>query len=132
MRHKFWIGAAAFAFAFASASVSSSKVLILQIFEGSGALYPLAGVTIDHSGDIFGTSNRGGNSNNCVIRCGEVFETQPVGHRQWTTSALYDFQNGDDGPYPQSPLTLDASGNLYGSSSVGSSDTEIYRLAPQG
>ncbi len=114
-----------------AASAAIAKVIIIQVFDGDNSLYPAAGISIDHSGNIFGTSQYYGSSKNCTIGCGAIFETSPLGHGQWTTTTLYSFQNGSDGAYPQSPLTLDASGNLYGSNEAGNT-SQIYRLAPQG
>jgi hypothetical protein len=114
-----------------AASAVSARVVIIQVFEGSNTLFPEAGITIDRSGNIFGTSAYYGDSKNCTIGCGEIFETSPLGHGQWTTTALYSFQNGSDGAYPSSPLALDESGNLYGSILAGNI-SQVYRLAPQG
>jgi hypothetical protein len=47
-----------------------------------------------------------------------VFKLTPQGGGVFTKSTLYSFTGGSDGGVPQATLTLDASGNLYGTTSV--------------
>ena len=49
---------------------------------------------------------------------GSVFELAPSGGT-WTYTELYDFTGGADGGYPGGGVTLDASGNLYGTAVLG-------------
>jgi uncharacterized repeat protein (TIGR03803 family) len=57
---------------------SSYTESVLHSFQGDedGAL-PYGGVTIDNSGNLFGTTNAGGGSTNCTYGCGTVFEVTP-------------------------------------------------------
>jgi uncharacterized repeat protein (TIGR03803 family) len=69
---------------------------------------PYAGVTFDGSGNLYGATFEGGTNNR-----GTVFKlTQSSGH--WAESVLYSFGSGHDLMYPQSDLTLDSAGNIYG------------------
>jgi len=86
---------------------------LLHTFEGtdgraSGAL------TLDGAGNLYGAAAEGG-IKNCPAPnnagCGTVFELQ---NSNWNFKTLYQFQSRTDGWSPNSPLTLDASGNLYG------------------
>jgi uncharacterized repeat protein (TIGR03803 family) len=51
---------------------------VVHSFQGGtdGSL-PYGGVTIDSSGDLFGTTNAGGGGKNCTYGCGTVFEVTP-------------------------------------------------------
>lgn len=80
------------------------------ISELTGALGPAADLTIDSQGNLYGTNLEGGSGK------GNVFKlTQSNG--VWTLTDLYDFTGGSDGEYPSGSVTLDASGNLYGTAS---------------
>jgi len=90
---------------------------VLYRFQGSGmgdGSGPLAGVIFDHDGNLYGTTYQGGNSTNCsTYGCGVVFELSPTGAGPWKETVLHSFQ-GTDGSNPESTLTFDRAGNLYG------------------
>ena len=75
------------------------------------------GLASDSAGNLFGTA---GGGPNCEPRrpCGGIaYKLIPNGS-QSQYSVLYDFcavEDCADGNYPQAPLTLDGSGNLFGS-----------------
>ena len=68
---------------------------------------PVADVVFDQTGNIYGSVAGGG-----AFGFGEIYELTPSGN-SWTKTALYTFQGGADGQGP-SPLIIDKSGNLYG------------------
>jgi len=68
--------------------------------------------TVDSSGNVFGTTSEGGNSN-----CGVAYELVNNGGGVYTNTTLYNFTCLDDGGRPESGLVLDSSGNLYGTTS---------------
>jgi len=78
-------------------------------FECTDGSSPLAEVTFDKSGNLYGTTDSGGAS-----QSGVVFElTKPTnGHR--TEVSLYSFTGAQDGFNPHAGLVLDKNGNLYG------------------
>jgi uncharacterized repeat protein (TIGR03803 family) len=81
---------------------------------------PMAGLTMDAAGNLYGTTTRGGGPF-CFgqFGCGTVFEVSPDGHG-WTESTLYVFTGGsEDGQSPQGVLLLDSSGNLLGTTAQG-------------
>ncbi|HEY3638178.1 MAG TPA: choice-of-anchor tandem repeat GloVer-containing protein [Rhizomicrobium sp.] len=98
---------------------------------------PLAGVIINKSGSLFGSVSYGG-INNCYRGCGAVYKRGSTGR----FSILYAFKGGSDGAYPESELFMDASGNIFGTTSAGgdtgcSIDVEpgcgiVYELSPAG
>ena len=67
-------------------------------------------MVIDADGNLYGTASSGGISND-----GTVFELQKGSN---TITALASF-NGGNGSTPQAGLTIDAGGNLYGTTSSG-------------
>jgi len=84
--------------------------------DGAG---PFAGLVRDPSGNLYGTTTKGGTSSNCPGGCGTVFElVNSYGTR--SEKVLYSFTgSGGDGGYPDAGLIIDASGNLYGTTSQG-------------
>jgi uncharacterized repeat protein (TIGR03803 family) len=86
---------------------------------------PYGGLIIDSAGNLYGTTEGGGNGD-CFkgtdqVGCGTVFELSNVGGKGWTETILYQFFGGDggDGSSPVGGLIFDSSGNLYGTTSTG-------------
>jgi uncharacterized repeat protein (TIGR03803 family) len=79
---------------------------------------------MDPSGNLYGTTSQGGASND-----GTVFELKAPATTggEWTESVLWSFGNGkDDGSDPQSNgLIMDASGDLYGTTSKGGTHGQL-------
>jgi hypothetical protein len=87
-------------------------------------------LTFDAAGNLYGTTDAGGLklSAPCPNNpwgftysngCGVVFELTPNPDGSWTESVLHRFTGGSDGGTGIGPLTLDAAGNLYGTSQYG-------------
>ena len=83
----------------------------------AGGEFPLAGVTRDAAGNLYGTTSEGGTGTVCgnPLGCGTVFTISTAG----VESVLYSFTGGADGSYPSSGVIRDATGNLYGETSTG-------------
>ncbi len=97
---------------------------------GADGEYPDGGLVMDNSGNLYGTTVSGGNTN-CQYGCGTVYELSPNGGGQWTKTILYSFTGGDDGATPTyGNLVLDAAGNLYGTASAGGSGNSgtVFKL----
>jgi uncharacterized repeat protein (TIGR03803 family) len=92
------------------------KESVLHSFAGGmdGSL-PLASVTLDGKGNLYGTTGEGGGSG-CSesAGCGTVFEISRGG-----VTILYRFTGGADGGFPEGGLVLDGQGNLYGTTVAG-------------
>jgi uncharacterized repeat protein (TIGR03803 family) len=90
---------------------------LLYGFKGSDGNAPLAGLTMDASGDLYGTTQAGGANN-----YGAVFELVNSSGN-YTGKVLYSFAglSSGDGQAPMSALLLDPAGNLYGATPYGGS-----------
>ena len=91
---------------------------------------PMAGLVIDASGNLYGTTPSGGSNAQ-----GIAFELSPV-QGGWLYSVLYSFiaASGNDGPYsgPEDKLAVDSGGNLYGTTYTdGAYDCgSVFELSP--
>ncbi len=95
---------------------------------------PAAGLIFDSLGNLYGTTVQGGAS-----KLGTVFKLSPptAPGGSWTETVLWSFIGaftGDDGAWPYSRLNWDASGNLYGTASLGGSSGggTVFRVSPNG
>ncbi len=90
---------------------------------GSVGAFPMSGVTLDAAGNIYGTTTKGGTSNN-----GVVYEVTAAG----VGTVLYNFTGGDDGSFPMAGVTFDTFGNLYGATSAAGSagGGAVFELTP--
>ena len=73
---------------------------------------PYSGLTIDNSGNLYGTTQSGGANG---IGC--VYMVSPMANG-WSETVLHSF-SGSDGAYPWADVTLDAAGNVYGTTIAG-------------
>jgi uncharacterized repeat protein (TIGR03803 family) len=91
------------------------KENIIYRFKDQGDGYgPEAGLTIDPLGNLYGTTNVGGNlSCNQGYGCGTVFKLSQRGG-SWHKTTLYAFAGGRDGAYVWNGVIRDSAGNLYG------------------
>jgi uncharacterized repeat protein (TIGR03803 family) len=88
---------------------------------------PLAGLTFDRSGNLYGTASYGGANNG-----GTAFELSPSGNG-WTLQVLYSFVGADGNGGPGGGLTIDQSGSLYGTTQGwidGNLPGTLYKLTP--
>jgi uncharacterized repeat protein (TIGR03803 family) len=95
---------------------------VLYNFQGGDdGSQPWDGVVMDSSGNLFGTTLRGGKGTCSSLQCGTVFELSPpaVSGGAWTHTVLYEFQGGTDAGYPYGTVILGGSGNLYGVTYLG-------------
>jgi uncharacterized repeat protein (TIGR03803 family) len=91
---------------------------------------PYGEVILDAAGNLYGTpSEGGGNGFGSTSGAGVVFELSS-GAKGWQESVLYDFLSGGQ-TQPQSGLVMDASGNLYGTTSEGGAHAwgTIYEMS---
>jgi len=92
----------------------------------------------DSAGNLYGTTEWGGNGECGGSGCGVVFELSPQSDGSWTESVLYTFcslSNCADGERPiAGPLVRDAAGNLYGTTFFGggADDGVVFKLDASG
>ena len=96
-------------------------------FTGSnGGAYPAAGLIFDPAGNLYGTTEFGGNGH------GTVFELSPSGSG-WTFNQVYAFAGGFGLDGPLAPVLRDSAGNLYGTTfevGGGANVGEVFELSP--
>jgi len=107
------------------------KEKVLHSFNSNGkdGNFPNAGLIVDKSGNLFGTTLEGG-----VSGLGAVFEVAPKAGGGWKETVLHSFNsNGTDGYFPFASLIFDGSGNLYGATSVGGNQSggTVFELTPE-
>ena len=98
---------------------------ILHSFSGPDGVTPDYGVTFDSKGNLYGTTSEGGRGKSiCNYGCGLVYELSPSGGT-WKETVLFEF-DGVVGAWPLSPISIDQSGNLYGTFEKGGGGTTCY------
>ena len=112
----------------ANLSALARESVIYSLGPNNSGIQPNASLISDRAGNLYGTT-----SNQGFWRYGAVFELTPHSDGAWTETTLYAFTGGSDGATPManlifdqpgnlySGLTLDAAGNLYGTTSQGGS-----------
>jgi uncharacterized repeat protein (TIGR03803 family) len=126
--------------------VPNGKETVLHSFTGTGGdgSYPQAELLGDPKGDLYGTTEYGGDPTcgNDDSGCGTVFKLDNAGKE----TVLYTFTWGGDGDYPLAGLVRDAEGNLYGTTAggganfwgtvfkldKGNNETVLYSFCSQG
>ncbi len=109
---------------------------VLYAFQGGqDGASPLAALVIGNNGTLYGTTFFGG-TGTCSAPsgssgCGTVFSLTPSGSH-YTEKVLHSFQGGRDGEQPGATLSVDASGNLYGTTEFGGNSSSACRTSPAG
>jgi uncharacterized repeat protein (TIGR03803 family) len=110
-------------------------ILIYSFTGGTDGNFPSGGLIFDSAGNLYGTTAAGGSLN-----IGTVFELKRGTQGGWAESVIYTFQSTADGVNPESALTFDSSGNLYGTTVYGGDTScgqgygcgEVFELSPSG
>ena len=97
------------------AGASAQIETILHTFSiFSDGVNPFGGLIADSQGNLYGTTENGGNGN------GVVFELIPSQNGTWSEQVLYKFSGPpSDGASPSGALIFDGLGNLYGTTQGG-------------
>ena len=102
---------------------------VLHTFRGPDGAVPFAGVTMDGTGNLYGTTTAGGNG------YGTVFKLAHEGSA-WILTKLYAFTGGRDGSTPYARVIFGPDGTLYGTTIAGGGGTcdggcgTVFNLRP--
>lgn len=102
----------ALALVFVTPAQAQSFNIIHNFSGGQDGSQPVGGLTMDKSGNFYGTASAGG------AGYGTVFK---LTHKNsaWILSPLYSFMGGNDGAGPVTTLVVGPNGTLYGSTAAG-------------
>ncbi len=95
---------------------------VLYSFQGENdGIAPAGSLISDAAGNLYGTTEVGGGSPNCVNGCGTVFELSPpaAAGGAWSETVLYRFKGEKNARTPLGNLVFDAQGDLYGTTLYG-------------
>lgn len=104
---------------------------------GSDGAEPISGLTIGRDGNLYGTTNEGGQGT-CGPQnagCGTVFELKRVGSA-WNLIPIYRFLGEPDGGGPYGRVVVGPDGSLYGTTVAGGSNNclsgcgTVYSVKP--
>jgi len=113
---------------------NSWTVTVVHIFSGRDGDEPWAGVILDAAGNLYGTTQGGGQPTG--YGQGTVFKLTPSRNKRnkviWTLTTLYSFTGGADGGNVTSPVVLDSAGNVYGTTTSGGAYGQgvVYLVTP--
>lgn len=89
---------------------TGQETVLFSFKPGAGGTSPFAGVTLDSTGNLYGTTAYGGPAN-----AGVVYMLDTTGNE----TVLYSFTGKADGSNPLSGVAADSAGNLYGTTAFG-------------
>jgi uncharacterized repeat protein (TIGR03803 family) len=109
----------------AMAPAQATEVVLHNFTPAPRGANPGAGLIRDSRGNLYGTTVSGGRGN-----AGVVYAVDATGHE----AVLYRFMGGADGARPNSSVTGDSAGNLYGTTLLGGEWNAgvVYKLDPTG
>jgi uncharacterized repeat protein (TIGR03803 family) len=93
------------------------KETVLHTFVGNDGSQPIAGLTFDATGNLYGTTLGGGANG-----VGVVFEMIRHSSGHWTEKTIHNFAGKQGGANPAGALIIDQEGNLYGTTTAGGTD----------
>ncbi len=117
-----------FAFEFTPSASGWTETVLYNFTNGSDGAYPVGGLIFDQAGNLYGSTSYGGSAGG-----GTIFQLSPS-DGAWTLTTLCSFGTGLGYYGPQSPLTMDAAGNLYGTTNGdgGFGDGMVFKATRSG
>ena len=105
-----------------------SEKVLHSFGNGNDGHLPVSNLIFDSAGNLYGTTQAGGANS-----AGTVFELMPQAGGGWKEKILHSFGGGFDGQSPRGGVILDASGNLYGTTTGGGlyNGGTAFKLIPQ-
>jgi len=95
---------------------ANAEKVLYRFSGGNDGGDPASQLIFDSSGNAYGTTVVGGS-----FTFGTVFKLTPHANGKWTETVLYSFLGGADGKNPYDGVTMDAKGDLYGTTVSGGS-----------
>jgi uncharacterized repeat protein (TIGR03803 family) len=128
----FWLNAVGFLAVSLVTSAQAGELILHAFAGGPDGNHPRAGLIMDQSGNLYGTTENGG----ACRGCGTVFEISPTGSK----AIIHAFPGGKtDGKQPEfAKLLMDRKGNLYGTTPWGgggcapNSCGTVFKIKPDG
>lgn len=116
-----------------------AESILYRFAGGSDGDLPNGEVVFDEIGNIYSTTQGGGELDCGGFGCGVVYKLTPSS-RGWTENVLYTFTDSTDGAIPNGTLIFDANGDLYGAALLGGGGFSdcylgcgtVYELIPSG
>ena len=111
---------------------------VFYFLEGGDGIYPDSSLAMDAKGNMYGTTYYGGAGEACSGGCGTVYKLTLGKNNTYAQSVIYSFQAGvkdGENPYYGAGVTLDANGDLYGTTYFGGSTENagtVYELKVSG
>lgn len=101
---------------------TGAQTVVYSFGSGGSGSAPKAGLLLDPSGNLYGTTSTGASG------FGTVFELDTTG----TVAVLHTFAGGADGASPYAGLILDGLGNLYGTTASGGTSNvgTVFAITP--
>ncbi|MGD1022295.1 MAG: choice-of-anchor tandem repeat GloVer-containing protein [Candidatus Sulfotelmatobacter sp.] len=112
MKFHIAVGTLITVFLFGARCLAQTESILYAFSGGSDGGTPYSTLTLDSSGNLYGTTFNGGASG-----AGTVYELSP-GADGWRETVLFSF-DGKDGDGPYSGVIFDAEGNIYGTTAFG-------------
>ena len=109
---------------------------VLYSFAGlTDGANPDAGLIMDSTGNLYGTTLNGGGVTCGTSTCGTVFELTPPATQggPWTETVLHAFGKRSDGAHPTAGLAFGLRGALFGTTSGGNKNAQagiVFKLKP--
>jgi uncharacterized repeat protein (TIGR03803 family) len=99
-------------------SDAGAETVLYSFDFGTVGFAPLAGLIEDSAGNLYGTTNGGGNDSS-----GTVFKVDSATGKETVLYSFCSAANCEDGESPAAGLVEDSSGNLYGTTSGGGANS---------
>jgi len=113
-------------------AVHAQTFTVIHSFSGPDGAAPVAGLTMDAAGNLYGTAQGGGyTGGSCGTGgCGTVFKLKHEGSG-WIFNPLYTF-TGPDGGGPSARVVIGPDGSLYGTTVAGGTANQgtVFKLSP--
>jgi uncharacterized repeat protein (TIGR03803 family) len=102
------------------------ETVLYNFTGGADGAYPVAGVTFDRAGNLYGTTSSDASGHGVIYR----LTPSSTG---WMQTVLYTFAGGSDGEVPIARVTIDKAGDLFGTTLFGGAAGcgVVFELTPQ-